>query len=216
MTGVKRAVSVCSLTIMCALGATNVLAQTAPAGPHLGLGVAFSDVSDLVTVLSDDAMAATLVPGVLVPIDVTSHFRLEPEVGGFRNSSTLTQSLGIPGVLPSSTRTYTFFRAGTGAFWLTTRDRVTIYYGGRLAYLRYTQSQTGSGSFTYPTIPGKMFAPAVGGEFRLSDHFRLGGEAQVRFVSWETSSMPSGAPFTSTIAGDSVSTHGALTLRFYF
>jgi hypothetical protein len=215
MTGVKRVLSVCVLAIICGFFATNALAQRASVDPHIGLGVAFSDVSDLVTVLSDDAIASTLVPGVLVPIDVNSRFRLEPEIGGYRNSSTLTQSLGSAGTLPS-TRTYTFFRAGTGAFWLTRRDRVTVYYGGRVAYLHYTQSLSGSGSYSYPSIPGKMFAPAVGAEFRLSDHFRLGGEVQLRFVSWETSSTNSSPTFSSVITGDSVSTHGALTLRFYF
>jgi len=173
--------------------------------------VAFSDVSELVTVLSDDAIAATLVPGVLVPIEVSRHFRIEPEIGGFRNSSTLSQSLGIPGGLPSSTQAYTFLRAGTGAFLLTSKDRVTVYYGGRAAYLRYTQSASGSSSYTYPTIPGKMFAPAVGAEFRLSDYFRLGGEVQLRFTSWETSSTS-----PSTITGNSVSTRGSLNMRFYF
>jgi hypothetical protein len=216
MTGVKRAASVCALAITCALFATNAPAQTAPAGPRVGLGVAFSDVSELVTVLSDDAIAATLVPGVLVPIEVSRHFRIEPEIGGFRNSSTLSQSPGIPGGLPSSTRAYMFLRAGTGAFWLTNKDRVTVYYGGRAAYLRYTQSASGSSSYTYPTIPGKMFAPAVGAEFRLSDHFRLGGEAQLRLTSWETSSASPVPAFSSTITSNSVSTHGSLNVRFYF
>jgi hypothetical protein len=216
MTDVKRVVSVCGVVIMCALGSAGAFAQSAPIGPHVGLGIAFSDVSELVTVLSEQAIPSTLVPGVLVPIDVNSHFRLEPEIGGYRNSTTVTQSLGIPGLLPPSTRTYTFFRAGTGAFWTTTKDRVTVYYGGRVAYLRYTQSASGSSSYTYPTIPGKMFAPAVGAEYRLSDHFRLGGEVQLRFASWETSSTSPAPAFSSSITGDSVSTHGSLNVRFYF
>jgi len=61
-----------------------------------------------------------------------------------------------------------------------------------------------------------MLAPAVGAEYRLSDHFRLGGEVQLRFVSWETNATPPIPAFSSSIAGDSVSTHGSLNLRFYF
>jgi hypothetical protein len=206
---------VCTLAIVCALVATNVLAQSTPDSPHVGLGVAFSDVSDLATVLSEDSISSVLVPGVLVPIDVNSHFRLEPEIGDYRNSTTLSQLPGIPG-LPPTTHTFTFFRAGTGAFWTTNKDHVTVYYGGRAAYLRYTQSASGSGSFTYPTIPGRMFAPAVGAEFRLSDHFRLGGEVQLRFISWETSSTSPTPAFSSAITANSVSTHGSLNVRFYF
>src|SRR5690242_7080421 len=98
MTGVKGAVSLCTLAIACALFATDVRAQSASASPHVGLGLALSDVSDLATVLSEDSISSVLVPGVLVPIDVSSHFRIEPEIGGYRNSTMVTQSPGILGL----------------------------------------------------------------------------------------------------------------------
>jgi hypothetical protein len=195
----------------------TVFAQPAASEPRLGVGISLADVGELVAISSEDSIASTVIPGVLIPIKLTNRVRIEPEIGGYRNSSTVTQNLAS-GSLPTS-HTYTFFRVGTGAFWLATKDRVTIYYGGRLSYLRYTQSSTVAGreSFTYPTIPGKSFAPVVGGEFHLSDHFRLGGEVQVRFISWDTGPTPVGTSvLSSTITGNSVSTHGALTLRFFF
>jgi hypothetical protein len=202
-------------TVAFAAFPSHALAQSGSSEPRFGLGLSIADVGELVTVGSDNAIVPTIVPGVLIPINVTSHVRLEAEIGGYRNSSTLTQT--IPGAPVQAIRTDAFFRIGTGAFWLTTKDRVTIYYGGRILYLRYTQSSTISAreSVTYPTTPGKSFAPTVGAEYRLSDHFRLGGEVQVRFVSWDTTSTGV-AGFSSTITGNSTSTHGALMLRFFF
>jgi hypothetical protein len=54
--------------VVCGLSGGNVFAQSVSAGSHVGLGVAFPDVGELVTVLSEQAMPSTLVPGVLVPI----------------------------------------------------------------------------------------------------------------------------------------------------
>ena len=112
------------------------------------------------------------------------------------------------------------FHIGTGAFGVTTRERFKLYYGGRIAYLRYKQSsETGSvESFTYPSIPGWLVAPAIGAEYFLSDHLSLGGEVQVQFITWSAESVPrtAGGISTSTsLSGSSIATHGTLVLRFY-
>ena len=211
----SRPVSKTTTFLFCVLllaVAASASAQTVSAEPRLGIGISISDIGELIPVLNEDAIAATVVPGVMIPIRITSRLRVEPDIGGYSNSSTST----VQGI--SNERRYSFFRAGAGVFWMTRRDRVTLYFGGRAAYLRYTQSSVTSGrqSVTYPTIPGKLFAPTIGADYRLADHFTIGGEVQVRFVSWDTVSTASTFGIPSTISGSSVSTNAAFTLRFFF
>jgi hypothetical protein len=82
-------------------------------------------------------------------------------------------------------------RFGVGAFGVASKDRFSLYYGGRVGYQRYHQSSKSASpsdptleSDTYPTIPAWVFAPTIGAEYFLSERLSLGGEAQVRFISW--------------------------------
>ncbi|PYT03955.1 MAG: hypothetical protein DMF60_16795 [Acidobacteria bacterium] len=198
-------------------GSVSAQSNVGGAAARVGLGVSISDVGELLPAGSDQT--AAIVPSVLIPITIGDWFRVEPEVGGYRNTSTLTDVVGSTS--GTQTRRFSLLHIGTGAFGVATKERFKFYYGGRIAYLRYKQSsQTGSfESFTYPSIPGWLVAPAVGGEYMLSDHFSLGGEVQVRFISWSAESVPrtAGGFSTSTIiSGASISTYGALVVRFYF
>ena len=192
------------------------------AAARVGVGVSISDPGELLIAGSDTTLAATIVPSILIPtilipINLTSRFRLEPEVGGYRTSSTVTEFFGSASL--DRKRMNSLLRIGTGAFGLVTKEKFTLYYGGRVAYLRYRQSsQTGSfpESFTYPSIPAFSVAPTVGGEYFFSDYLSFGGEVQVTFISWSADSVPrTSASIPSSISGTQTSTHGALVLRFY-
>jgi hypothetical protein len=186
---------------------------------RVGLGVSISDVGELPPAGSDETLAVGIFPTILIPINVTPWFRLEPEVGGYANSSTVTDAFGSTS--STLTRRFSLLHLGTGAFGVRTKERFKFYYGGRIAYLRFKQSSKTDSlpeSFTYPSIPGWLVAPAIGAEYFFSDHLSLGGEVQVKFVSWSADSVPrtSGSIATSTsISGKSTSTHGVLVLRFY-
>jgi hypothetical protein len=197
--------------------APSVFAQDGTRG-RVGMGVSISDAGELLTVGSGNTPISVIAPTISVPINITSRFRVEPEVGFYRNSSTVDSS---PPIL-SRTTTSSSAKVGAGAFGVASTGRFTLYYGARVDYLRFTQSSvSGSGpnTATYPTYPGFLIAPAVGGEYFLSEHLSLGGEVQVRFTSSKanpstaTSPVISGAPI---ISSTTASTHGAFVLRFYF
>jgi outer membrane protein with beta-barrel domain len=195
------------------LHATSTFAQgVAPAGRgRVGLGVAISDVGSLIAAGSENTPPSSFAPTIFVPITVTPWFRLEPEVGISRSSFTETISNGGPTSPLSGTVTTSTVHVGTGAFGVTSRERFTLYYGARVGYLRdsRTESATWRASERV-TIPGFFFAPAIGGEYFLSDHVSLGAEMQVRFSSWDWSRS------RDEFSGTSAATHGAVVLRFYF
>src|SRR6266481_836082 len=98
----------CTIALL-SLG-TAVAAQE-PTAPRVGLGVAISDPGDaLVTAGSGSGQTSSLMSGILVPIRVTSLFRLEPEIGFYRNASTDSQG--------PSDQTSTSVRIGLGGFGL--------------------------------------------------------------------------------------------------
>jgi Outer membrane protein beta-barrel domain len=193
-----------------------VFAQSATR-PRVGLGVSVSDVGELVVVGGTGSTSPSVItPTILVPINVTSRFRVEPQVGFYWNSAVNTTSVGTQ--TQTETRTSSVLHVGSGVFGLTSTERFTVYYGGRVAYLRVTQSDvTGSSpnAYTYPTAPGYFVAPVVGGEYFLSDHLSLGGEVQVRYTS-STFDANANNRVQSNITSKTASTHGAFVLRFYF
>jgi hypothetical protein len=191
-------------------------AQAGITRPRVGFGVSLSDVGELVVVGGSNTPASVIAPTILVPITITSRFRVEPEVGFYWNSAVNTDSFGTQ--TQTRTRTTGVLDIGVGAFGLTSTERFTVYYGGRVAYLRMTQSDvSGSGpeSYSYPTAPGYLVAPAFGGEYFLADHLSLGGEVQVRYTSSTFQSNPSRTSGQSNIVAKTTSTRGALVLRFY-
>jgi hypothetical protein len=144
-------------------------------------------------------------PTIFVPINMSSRFRIEPEIGIGWASATNTSG---------RTDSTSVVHSGSGAFGLASKDRFTAYYGARIAYIRFGQSSTfstGTNSFTYPSANGFFVAPAIGGEYFLSDRLSLGGEVQVRYTR-STFDASSGS---GSITTKSANTRGAITLRFW-
>ncbi len=195
------------LGLLCLLAAPSALAQGGTI-PRVGLGVSISDAGELNVVGGPTAATSVITPTILVPINLSSRFRVEPEVGYFQNSYTSTS-----GVV-SQTTTDTSARFGAGAFLLTSAQRFTLSYGVRAAYLRNSQSFAGASSSanSSTTVPGFLVAPAIGGEYFLSDRLSLGGEVQLRFTSLKATTA---ATFPATSTATTTSTHGAFVLRFY-
>jgi len=190
--------------------ASSAFAQDAKPG-RIGLGISISDVGEVVVAGTGNTPSSVITPTILVPINITSRFRVEPEMGFYWNTFTNEATSAVP----ARTRKSNSIHVGTGAFWLSSTERFTLSYGARVAYIRYTQSDVGSSgteSFNFPTFPGFFLAPAVGGEYFLSDHLSLGGEVQVRYTRSKASSINQ---FVAPISATTTSTHGAFVLRFY-
>lgn len=207
-----RFLTVTLVGLLLLLYASAAFAQTATTTRgRLGIGTSISDVGEVVA-LEGNAPASVIAPTILVPIDITSRFRIEPEVGYYRNS-TSNERVGTPA--QTSTNSSAHLHVGAGAFGLASTERFTIYYGARVAYLRTTQSIVNPGFSSTFSAPGFFVAPALGGEYFLWDRFSLGAEVQVRYTS---SKMTGDGVLTSsgTTTSTTTSTHGAIVVRFYF
>lgn len=184
---------------------------------------------------------ASLGPVFLVPIDVSSWLRIEPEIGYSRAS--LSQTTTAPtfilsppaGVIPvtsttTSTQTTTATAVGTGIFFAQTRDRVRFHYGARVGYARTSNdgdSATVTGSRTSSStsstkLTGYFVGPAIGGEFFLADRFSLGAELEVRYTSLDGTQSLSVVPAPTPIVPPAVSasasvvqTRAAVVARLY-
>ena len=190
----------------------SVLAQgtASPNTRRVGVGVAISDAGE---VAAEGAYlgstyrvtTAALLPTIFIPIDVTSRFRLEPELSGYRNSNT-----HIGGTFGDDTSSSSLLQVGTGVFGLARHERFTLYYGGRVASLRFGVSSIRNTREYTSSARGWLLAPTMGAEYFLTEFLSVGGEASLKFVSWNNETSP------SMTTGTSVASHGALALRFYF
>lgn len=207
------------LVVVALFGSAPAIAQPAESG-KIGIGVSISNASELIFAGGESAITPSVVPSILVPIDVGPRFRVEPEVGAMRVSTTRTDTFGGSSSQQSKF-TDTFLNFGAGVFGRATHDRATAYYGGRIDYLHFTRTSEVNTSpvSPEPDFPGWLVAPTVGGEYLLGDQFSLGVEVQMRFIWWTNDAsvtLPGGSTSTTRSSGTSVATRAAVTARFYF
>lgn len=148
--------------------------------------------------------------GLLLPIDVSEHFRIEPYV--------LFYAVRVDFPVSSDTTWDSHTRLGVGLFSVTRPiETVRIYVGPRFGLLRGSTSLNGP-SFGKTTVDnsGWFLGGAIGGEYRPVAQISIGGEAKIEYV--HTSASSSGAG-TVSIAPDLVARNwystGALVVRFY-
>ncbi|MEP0547731.1 MAG: outer membrane beta-barrel protein [Rhodothermales bacterium] len=187
------------------LFAAPLHAQQARAGTQWGIGVRVNDLlSNLAsaTFLENGALSsgATL----LVPINVGTSFRIEPEIGFGRASS--------GGGDGDFSQTSTQFRTGVGLMKLLSDGSFVFYAGGRLQYTRSTEkdeSPFGDDEFSRSVLG---IGPVVGGEHYFSSRFSLGGEAGFLYQSYGLES--DGEDLDLDLS--SINTIGSVFVRFYF
>jgi hypothetical protein len=165
-------------------------ASSSDAGFHVGFGASISTVT------------GTVAPLFLVPVDVGSHFRVEPEVGYTRTMNeqtiqttppTVPLPIPVPIVTNITTRQVVAVPSiGTGVFFVQSREKIRLHYGARLGYARtstefssVSRTITAATSTTNTTTKqtGYFVGPALGGEYFLGDRFSLGAELHVRYTS---------------------------------
>ena len=140
---------------------------------RVGVGVAISNAHDLLaaaaTRTTEDSPAA---PAIFVPIQLTNRLRLEPEIGIFRHSHEAPIDYSVNSVA-----------AGIGILPQLVAQDFRLYYGVRVGYVRTKERVNETSSTRTQVVDGFFIAPAVGGEYMLSDRFSLGAEAQFRHTS---------------------------------
>ncbi len=174
---------------------------------RVGLGVGLPTGGELSTLFAQTqagSNAGIIPPQIYVPIDFTSSFRLEPQIG-FVTSS---QSGG------DSAAYYTF---GTGAFYvMQLAQQAHLYVGGRLL-IGLERSETQVGGFTAKTKGTDFFlGAAFGGEILPHPRLGIGAEAEIgRWGIGDRDTTVAGNT-TTTSGGSAWQTQGIIFVRFYF
>ncbi len=165
-------------------------ASSSEAAFHVGFGASISTVT------------GTVAPLLLVPVDVGSHLRVEPEVGYTRTTNeqtiqttppTLPVPIPVPIVTNTTSKQVTAVPSiGTGVFFAQSREKIRLHYGARFGYARtsteftsVSRTTTAATSTTNTTAKqtGYFVGPALGGEYFLGERFSLGAELHVRYTS---------------------------------
>ncbi|GAB4375424.1 MAG: hypothetical protein Kow0042_20820 [Calditrichia bacterium] len=166
--------------VMMLLIAAGIQAQTGTndALAKFGFGITLNNMSELFNYLSYNEAPA---PGFTVPINISPKFRLEPEIG-WANFSARREDGGFRNERSGHT-----FQLGIGVFPMVKKNKVVIYYGGRVGYISATTEMEDIkpyDTFKYDeSLSGFYLAPATGGEYYFSPHLSAGGEIQLKYTS---------------------------------
>ena len=145
--------------------------------------------------------------GVLFPINVGPHLRLEPFVDFFATRADFP--------VTSDTAWDASTQIGLGVFSVATpQERLGVYFGPRIGYLHGSTKVDGSGGQTSTTSKGWFVAGAIGAEYSMVSRFSMGAEAKIQYN--HTSSSSSGSlNIGPSLFARSWYSSGALVVRFY-
>jgi hypothetical protein len=145
--------------------------------------------------------------GLLLPINISRHVRLEPYVAFF--------SARADYPVTSDTAWQSDVRIGLGVFSVAhPRERLDVYFGARGGMLHGSSKVNGSGGQTSTTSSGWFLGGAIGGEYQPAPGLSVGGEAKIEFDHTSASSSGSASIAPALFARTWFSS-GALVVRFY-
>lgn len=178
--------------VLCALVtlASPLAAQDHQAARKVGVGITVPDV------------------GVMLPINVSRHLRVEPFVDFFAARADFPATSDT--VWQSSTE------IGVGLFSVATpEDRFAVYFGPRIGYLHGSTKVNGSAGQDATTSKGWFVAGAIGAEYSMVPRFSIGGEAKIQFNHASSSSSNGSLGIGPSLFARSSFSSGALVVRFY-
>lgn len=191
--------------LLIVLFAAPLHAQSTEAMAPFGIGIRVNDFLSSIASVAEGSSFSSGGATFLVPINTGPSFRIEPEIGFGR----FTSSLGDADFEATATQ----FRTGVGLMRLIPNGDYVLYAGGRLQYSRTTESLEIAGeSVEDDTQSSFGFGPVVGGEHYFSSRFSLGGEAGLFYRSYSSESDGN----ESDIDTSSINTVASVFLRFYF
>jgi hypothetical protein len=176
---------VCALVSL----AVPLAAQDHQATRRVGVGITVPDI------------------GVLLPINVAPHLRLEPFVDFFAARADFP--------VTSDTAWQSSTQIGLGLFSVAApQERLAVYFGPRIGYLHGSTKVNGSVGQTSTTSKGWFLAGAIGAEYSMVARFSMGAEAKVQFN--HTSSTSNGSlDIGPSLFARSWFSSGALVVRFF-
>ncbi len=177
--------------VFCAVAAFTLplTAQSRTPAPVVGVGITVPDL------------------GLLLPINVSQHVRLEPYVDFYATRADYP--------VTSDTAWASHTRIGLGLFSVAhPRELVGLYFGPRFGLLRGSTKVNGSAGQTSTTSSGWFLGGAIGGEYNPVPGLGIGGEAKIEFDHSSSSSNGS-ASIAPNLYARSWFSSGALVVRFY-
>jgi hypothetical protein len=151
------------------------------------------------------------------PINVSRNFRVEPEGGIFTISAS---NVSIDPFIGRSASSSSFLRLGLGLFYvMPLQSAFNAYIGPRIGMLSQSSTRTSTGSDDRKMSERDLFlGGAAGGEYFFSQHFSLGGEAQINYISFgQPETTEGGTPLTSgTLSRNMVTNNALVFARWYF
>jgi hypothetical protein len=156
---------------------------------------------------------------IYVPIDVSSKFRVEPQVR-FATSDSDSEIQLFPGTIVDFHSETDALEFGVGLFGMAVpKEAVRLYYGARASYidadLDLTLSDEG---FVVDresqTVEGYRIAPTFGFEYRFNEHFTLGGEVAYFFENLDAEFVSD--DISQNAEREQTGTESFLILRYFF
>ena len=185
------------------------------AKPVIGFGVSLVDIREVLQFVSNSSGIA---PVFYIPINISSRFRIEPEIGFYLGSSDVKKSDN--GWYEKTTDTYRHFHIGVGILPIREINSILLNYGIRAGYIYdsyksdYNMGSTVSDKTDYN---GFYLSPVFGSEYRFSGNFSVGGEVQLQFTNLDGEGKDSMSPtMGQDLYTTSLSTRTLITTRFYF
>jgi hypothetical protein len=190
----------------------------------VGVGVSVSNASPSTSLPAGEEPVSVPTPSLLIPIDVSETFRIEPVLGYSRLTTSREIDAPDDDLNEETSTTLTSLRIGVGAFAKASRGNDTnLYFGGRVGYNRASRS-TDDGDLRNTddddeedssNASGFFIGPTVGGSYFFSDFFSIGGEVEARYSNIGTSEAETGN-FTVSEDVTTITLRPSLVVRFYF
>jgi hypothetical protein len=201
-----RITSLAALAVLAAVSA----AQAQVPDHAVGLGVSLSP-SALVDMSSQTTLVLPVGFGnIYLPIIAGPNFKIEPEFGIWRTSSSTDYSGS------SASFSGTLLRVGAGLFrFVRVGGGTALYVGPRVAMVRSSDSQTSSGITSSSHQTDWSFGLAIGGEHFFSPHFSLGGEVQLNYISVGTEEQTPPPTFQPSVSSSMITNNGLIFIRLY-
>jgi hypothetical protein len=140
-------------------------------------------------------------------LNISEHFRLEPEIGFASQTSS-----GIDQKLSASASNV---ELGCGFFYLKKYDSLNLYSGIRLGLILSHQKVTLDGETGKNSKTDVLIGPAIGAEYFFVKRFSLGGEFQFIYTKYgKTTLCESGSCYD--VNSHSFNTRGLIFIRWYF
>jgi hypothetical protein len=189
----KLKIFLCLLIALCFI--INSYAQSEK---KVGIGIVLFDVQKLLEFSASGGEYT--INTISIIYETSPTFRIEPEIGYFNGSQEISNGM-------TQEHKITSWRIGVGILPQKPYEKFTLYYGARVGYINENIEDESKAN-------GYYIAPALGGEYFFSNHFSLGGEAQVVYISATTEPEDDYENWESKLSV--VNTRALAFVRFYF